>query len=441
MQKTLAALIVALCSTSAFADYSPGSFVNAYAIPCTPYATGPEVLVMSQAGVFYPSANQLNKIGDVYYVGITVGTVGMNCSGYTAATLEMFLPPNTQPAISATNPVVCGRANNGTFVTVPAADCPQSLTAGYRGGLMLPKVYTIPYGSTYYLSIPVMSTKPLRGIASSTDKVRFGVNSISADSAWLFPEAWVFVEDRLPTIDVGASPTSNVAKRSFSAKVNVYTWYRAGKISFEYGTTTAYGTVSDSYEVEEAVGFTADSDVLGLRPGTTYHWRVRFVANDGTTVVSPDQTVTTLPPDRFVLSIVSATGGSVARAPDAADYEELTVVTVTATAQAGYRFTGWKLDGTSAGTSSQMTVTMDRVHEVAATFEQLPMDMPPPPPEPMPETPPSMNPAAPPPPPQMHVEPIPAPEAPIEPMQGGCQAAPASAMVLAAIALMLRRRR
>ncbi|MBL8951302.1 MAG: hypothetical protein JNK82_11025, partial [Myxococcaceae bacterium] len=159
------------------------------------------------------------------------------------------------------------------------------------------------------------------------------------------------------------------------------------------------------------------------------------------------------PPSRFVLNVVSETGGSVTRTPDAADYVEESVVTVTATPLEGYRFTGWKLDGATVGTSAQMTVTMDRAHDVVASFEVVPPAAMPsmPPPPTMMQPPPSMNPQQPPPaqpapPPSMHVEPMqPAPTPPTagppEQVIGGCQAAPASAMLLAAIAMLIRRRR
>ncbi|MBL8952437.1 MAG: hypothetical protein JNK82_16775, partial [Myxococcaceae bacterium] len=391
-------LAVLLCSLRAFADYAPGAFVTAYHTSCTPFSPQTEVLVMAQAGVFHPP-NDVHNIGEVYYVGVTVGTVGMNCSGYTGATLEVFLPPNTRPAISAANPVTCGRSDNGTFVNVPAADCPQALTAGYQGGLMLPKVYTIPYATTYYVSVPVVSTKPLNGIASTNHKVRWGVNSISADAAWLFPEALVIVADRLPSFNTLPAATTLVTKRGFRAAAEVLTWFRTGKVFFDWGTSASYGSSSSFLEIPEGEGFSAWTEFTDLVPGTTYHWRARFVADDGKVAYSADHVVTTLPPSRFVLNVVSETGGSVTRTPDAADYVEESVVTVSATALEGYRFTRWKLDGAAVGTSAQMTVTMDRAHDVVASFEVVPpAEMPSmPPPPTMMQPPPSMNPQQPPP--------------------------------------------
>jgi hypothetical protein len=302
----------------------------------------------------------------------------------------------------------------------------------------------IPYGSIYCLSIPVMSTKPLHGIASSGDKIRFGVNSISANSTWLYPEAWVVVADRLPAFNSIAAPTTQVAKRSFRANAEIMTWFRAGRVFFDYGPTTAYGSVAGPLDLVEGTGFGVWSDITGLQPGTTYHWRARFVGADGTLVMSPDQAVTTLPPDRFVLSVTSGTGGMVSKSPDAADYVEGTTVTLTATAQAGYRFAGWKLDGSSAGSAAQANITMDRRHDVEASFEILPVEMPPPAPqEPMSpmEPPPSMNaPQEPSPAPEMRAEPMDSSK-PMEPASGGCQAAPVSAMTLAALLLAIRRRR
>jgi len=62
--------------------------------------------------------------------------------------------------------------------------------------------------------------------------------------------------------------------------------------------------------------------------------------------------------------------GSVAKSPDLAQYPAGTVVTLTATASAGYQFSHWS--GDAAGTSATTTVTMNANKAVTANFVQMP---------------------------------------------------------------------
>jgi hypothetical protein len=76
----------------------------------------------------------------------------------------------------------------------------------------------------------------------------------------------------------------------------VPTWY-----TFDYGTTTAYGSsVSFRYAGADATGITVEAALTGLTPSTTYHYRVRAVdalASFGSSGISvgADQTFTTSP--------------------------------------------------------------------------------------------------------------------------------------------------
>ena len=62
--------------------------------------------------------------------------------------------------------------------------------------------------------------------------------------------------------------------------------------------------------------------------------------------------------------------GSVSRNPDWTDYSHGTSVTVTASANSGYRFTKWT--GASTSTSASAVITMDGNKTVTANFEQIP---------------------------------------------------------------------
>lgn len=69
--------------------------------------------------------------------------------------------------------------------------------------------------------------------------------------------------------------------------------------------------------------------------------------------------------DEYSLT-VTATNGTVAKNPDAALYDKGTAVTLTASGNAGYHFTGWSGDAT--GEVNPVVVTMDADSSVAASF-------------------------------------------------------------------------
>jgi hypothetical protein len=79
-----------------------------------------------------------------------------------------------------------------------------------------------------------------------------------------------------------------------------------GTVSFQYGTSTAYG----SQTVPQAIGATTSganfsAPVTGLKPGTTYHYRV-VVTNAVATAVGADRTLTTQSPTTVVTKVAPA---------------------------------------------------------------------------------------------------------------------------------------
>jgi len=108
-----------------------------------------------------------------------------------------------------------------------------------------------------------------------------------------------------PTLQTSATVITGIAGgigttgATVHASVNpncVPTWY-----TFDYGTTTAYGSsVPFQYAGADATGITVAAALTGLSPATTYHYRVRAVdalASFGSSGISvgADQTFTTSP--------------------------------------------------------------------------------------------------------------------------------------------------
>lgn len=72
----------------------------------------------------------------------------------------------------------------------------------------------------------------------------------------------------------------------------------------------------------------------------------------------------TTTPSKFALT-TSATNGTIALSPTGGSYDSATVVTATATANAGYKFTGWS--GACTGTGA-CSITMNAAKSLTATF-------------------------------------------------------------------------
>ena len=79
------------------------------------------------------------------------------------------------------------------------------------------------------------------------------------------------------------------------------------------------------------------------------------------------QVSTTTTVIQFTLAVTATNGGTVST--EGGDFEEGTEVTITATANAGYRFTGWE---GSDSTSESLTVTLNSDQTYQALFELIP---------------------------------------------------------------------
>ncbi|MEM3465421.1 MAG: hypothetical protein QW566_03005, partial [Candidatus Jordarchaeales archaeon] len=75
------------------------------------------------------------------------------------------------------------------------------------------------------------------------------------------------------------------------------------------------------------------------------------------------------------LTVLPVEGGTLSIAPGSYEYETGQTVTITATPSSGYNFERWEVDGSPAGTSTTLTITMDTDHTVKAVFARIPYEM------------------------------------------------------------------
>jgi hypothetical protein len=115
-------------------------------------------------------------VGEVWYAHLVVAHPGNQCAGGSATHIEWFLPPNTQLAISASNPLFCfwrrhdswtGFESNGTLLNMA---CNQNPGIGFRGGYNLEppgqNYWPFPNYSWMEFLVPMRSTAPVNGQAT-----------------------------------------------------------------------------------------------------------------------------------------------------------------------------------------------------------------------------------------------------------------------------------
>jgi hypothetical protein len=153
------------------------------------YITGSFVGYYGTSDVTWP------RVGDLYYVRLVFSVVGNECAGGIAPLVEMLLPPNTQFAISGTDPVYCYYTSPSNVTSQVTSGCPQTYGVGAYGA-RFNWPYPLPYGSSLDIRFPVVSSQPLSGIAGN-HYVQAAMSPILG--AWAFPYQGVFVapDDRI----------------------------------------------------------------------------------------------------------------------------------------------------------------------------------------------------------------------------------------------------
>ena len=99
-----------------------------------------------------------------------------------------------------------------------------------------------------------------------------------------------------PLVDAQAGFATNVSDTSAALNGTVDPYGNPASYHFEYGTTTAYGSVVPTPDLYTPVNDEEDTlaplTITGLQPGTTYHFAL-VVTSPGGTVTGPDETFTT----------------------------------------------------------------------------------------------------------------------------------------------------
>jgi uncharacterized repeat protein (TIGR02543 family) len=163
-------------------------------------------------------------------------------------------------------------------------------------------------------------------------------------------------------VTVGPDLTYNGSLDAFVAKVNVS------------GMALVYCGYIGGSDIDHGIGIAVDGEGNAYVTGHTYSTEATFPVT-----VGPDLTYNgSEDADAFVakisvsvsaiytLTIAAGTGGTTNPAPGSYTYDTGTQVTVTATPNSGYKFSGWS--GAVTGTTNPITVTMDADKSITANF-------------------------------------------------------------------------
>ena len=282
-------------------DYQSGTNCSILGQPYSESMVGGFTGYWGATDVSYP------KIGDRYWGHIYMTAVGNTCPyGIADVATEVVLPAGTQLAINpqSTDPndkVRCyvtsisgntGEATDQQWVAPWDSNsrgkyCDSTQVSQGANGLYL-GYRLLAQGQSFHIVFPLRSTRKLSGIAEPQNASRLTSTLTSGVNSLADPYQWVFVGDRpveASCAALGTDTASAITDTTAHTKNYMCNWYRSGKVQIEIGeqSTGGYQASSPQYNVEgQYQGYYFDQDWNNLTPGTTYHWRLKFVDDRGT---------------------------------------------------------------------------------------------------------------------------------------------------------------
>ncbi len=188
----------------------------------------------------------------------------------------------------------------------------------------------VEYGVTveYGESVPCAQTLPLEGnsplpvsaeikvLVPPASLIHYRLRAGNANGSNVGEDQTFYIESLPPPV-VGGLPASSVTQFSATLNGTIETFEALVNYRFEYGTTTAYGSIApipDNYTPITNATVPVSQPIQGLEAGTTYHYRLLASSPGATEVKGPDETFTTLPVPAPTVATGAASGVGVGSA-------------------------------------------------------------------------------------------------------------------------------
>ena len=333
----------------------------------SPYAYNTVVSLTATAAVGYTFSGWTgDATGATNPVSVTMDAAKSVTANYTANTYALTITSahgtvvaNPTPSPYAYNTVVSltatpavgytfsGWSGDATGATNPVSvtmDAAKSVTANYTANTY---ALTITSAHGTVVANPTPSPYAYNTVVSLTATAAVGYTF----SGWT-GDATGTANPVSVTMDAAKSVTANYTANTYALTI---TSAHGTVIANPTPSPYAYNTVV-SLTATAAVGYTF-SGWTGDVSGTTNPVSVTM---DAAKNVTANYTLNT-----YALTIISAHGTVVAN-PSPSPYAYNTVVSLTATAAAGYTFSGWT--GDVSGTTNPVSVTMDAAKSVTANY-------------------------------------------------------------------------
>ncbi len=306
-------------TASSTPEWQNGTTSNTYY--WNPFFNWMEMLTTEYVGYWGAEDTSYPRVGELYYGKVVIANVNPSTKTYVVPNIQ--LPPRTFFAIDPNDPdlkVLCFLDNfeTGARQELTGDGCDQEPSQGLYGAHFAPKkhgstehLWELKPGEMLTVIFPIFSAKELKGIAASPADCLIGAVFAAGGmgDGWDAPRSgdscplpkdhgvWqgVFVSFNPATISYPNPSATSITATAARTTATLSSHYNAGTAFVELGTTTSYGQTSSVAIPDTDDWFTVNTDWTGLKPGTTYHWRLRFVDTKGRTFTGADQTFTTSP--------------------------------------------------------------------------------------------------------------------------------------------------
>jgi hypothetical protein len=264
------------------ASPSQGLLIAEYSAPCSvPHAR----LGAGELGRYGAGAIGVSGSTHEVYAGIFFGGVGQIFGQVTIPDVTTGTPATS---VTRTSALVSGIVNpDGTSVT--ACEVEYGTTVGYGHSAACSQALPLTGSSPIAVSAELGFSLPPATLVHYRLKAANSNGSNVGEDETFYTEA-------LPPPVVNTLPASNLSQFAATLNGTLTTGEALVNYHFEYGATTAYGSVApipDNYTPITTKTVPVSQSIGGLQAGTTYHYRLVASSPGETGVAGPDMTFTT----------------------------------------------------------------------------------------------------------------------------------------------------